>query len=532
LAIPFATAAGDDKAPDTMLGETEYENWTELWIRAFGGANTDYFKSVAAVEGGFVAVGNAAKSSFGTGTLSDLTSYGSDDAIAVMYDLDGNVVWAKNFGGSNNDYFVSVVSFDGGFVAVGSALASTSFGNGTFSDLKPYGNQDAIAVMCDLDGNVLWAKNFGGAHIDDFVSVASFDGGFVAVGNATKQSFGTGTFSDLTAYGIQDAIAVMFDLDGNVVWVKNFGGEANNYFTSVASVDGGFVAVGYASSTSFGNGTFSDLVGYGDHDTIAVMCDLDGNVVWVKNFGGVGHDYFYGVASFDDGFVAVGAAVATSFGNGTFSDLTSYGNQDAIAVMCDIDGNVVWVKSIGGYGSDKYVSVVSIEGGFVSVGDVVVTSFGTGKLSGITSYGSQDAIAVMYDLDGNAVWAKNFGGVGTDYFYCVASFDDGFIAVGSAAATSFGNGKLSDVTGYGNIDAIAVMYYWESAVIDGGGDDKDSENDHSALWTIAGVIILIVGFVALLRSPPIGLIILAIGALIIVQQYVFDFVEWFRELIP
>ena len=101
---------------------------------------------------------------------------------------------------------------------------------------------------------------------------------------------------------LYDAIIVKYDLSGNVVWKKNFGGSIIEYFYGVTTTSDGYVAVG----ESFSNDYDLEGLNKGSFDVIIVKYDLSGNVVWKKAFGGSDDEYFYGVTTTSDGYVAVG----------------------------------------------------------------------------------------------------------------------------------------------------------------------------------------------------------------------------------
>ena len=175
--------------------------------------------------------------------------------------------------------------------------------------------------------------NFGGSNSDGFTSVAAADDGFVAAGQSAQTSFGNGNLNSVTGKGGYDAIIVKYDPNGDVVWSKNFGGSGSDQFTSVTAVDDCFIAVGYSEGTSFGNGDWAGFEGRGGNDAIAVLYGVDGNVVWKKNFGGSGQEIYFGVCMMADGFVAVGVSQENSFGNGDLTGFTGKGNYDTIAVI-------------------------------------------------------------------------------------------------------------------------------------------------------------------------------------------------------
>ena len=518
---PFAASEESEDDMPEIRGEVAFANF-------FGGSGTDFFYTVTATsDGGFVAAGYSAAASFGNGDWTDVTGHGNTDAIIVKFDIDGNIVWKKHFGGSNTDYFYAVTATpDGGFVAVG---ASGSFGNGDWTGVTGRGNQDATIVKFDADGNIVWKKNFGGSALDRFNAVtATPDGGFVAAGTSEAASFGNGDWVGVTGRGNNDAIIVKFDNDGNTIWKKNFGGSGDDHFKAVtATSDGGFVAAGYSSLPSFGNGDWTGVTGRGGSDAIIVKFDNDGNTIWMKHFGGSAPDYFNAVtATPDGGFVAAGYSSTDSFGNGDWIDVTGRGGQDAIIVKFDADGNVVWKKNFGGSDGDYFNAVTATpDGGFVAAGYSLPTSFGNGDWTDPKRFmarGGQDAIIVKFDADGNVIWKKHFGGSSADYFNAVtATTDGGFVVVGDSNTSSFGTGDWTGVTGRGSTDAIIVKY--TEVVDENGGDGCDcaepQDNETSLIAagiTIGGSVFATLSALALGTSRhPYALLCIGLGFILI-----------------
>jgi hypothetical protein len=312
-------------------------------------------------------------------------------------------------------------------------------------------------------GDAVWSKNFGGNIDDRFNSVvATSDGGFVAVGSSDQGSFGSGDWVDFTPKGSGDAVIVKFNASGSIDWKKNFGGSDGDYFNSVAvTSDGGFVAVGYSASGSFGNGDWTGITGNGNTDAILVKFNAFGGMEWRKNFGGGGSDEFRSVTSTSDGgFVAVGLSNPLSFNTGDWTGITGKGGTDAIIVKFNAFGGVEWGKNFGGGGYEEFSSVTATnDGGLVAVGYAVSGSFGNGDWAGFIARGNDDAIIVKFKANGDVAWKKNFGGSGDDCFYSVTSTSDGgLVAVGYSYSDSFGNGDWAGITGNGNNDAIIVKF--------------------------------------------------------------------------
>ena len=146
-------------------------NGDSLWQKTFGGIGNDYGYSVQqTTDSGFIITGFT--DSFGDGDW---------DIYLIRTDPNGNCLWEKTFGGSNFDAAYSLQqTTDGGFIIVG---ATYSFG-------AEFG--DVYLIKTDPNGNLIWQKTFGGSNDDKGYSVQqTTDGGFIIAGDTL--SFGAGS---------------------------------------------------------------------------------------------------------------------------------------------------------------------------------------------------------------------------------------------------------------------------------------------------------------------------------------------------
>ena len=151
-------------------------------VSVFGGTDEFGFGYSMAVDssgnmyttGGFKGTGDFDP---GAGTT-NLTSTGSYDVFVSKLDSSGDLVWAKNFGGSggiSTDLALSVAVDSSGNVY------TTGYFEGTFdfdpdedetAELTSVGARDVFVSKLDSSGNYVWAKSFGGTATDEGNSVA------------------------------------------------------------------------------------------------------------------------------------------------------------------------------------------------------------------------------------------------------------------------------------------------------------------------------------------------------------------------
>ncbi|MCK9400048.1 MAG: SBBP repeat-containing protein, partial [Bacteroidales bacterium] len=205
----------------------------------------------------------------------NLTSYGDYDAFVLKLAGNGDFIWAKQIGGSEQDLSYSIALDPSGYLyATGHFYGTVDFnpGTGTYT-MTSFGGNDAYVLKLDLSGNFVWAEQIGGASYDSAGDIIiDGEGNFYVSGyfySTTDFDPGADTCY-LTANGHDDSFVFKSDTDGNLLWVTQTGGPGWDYSMSLAlDASGNIFNVGSFEETAdfnpTGNG-FMEMTNLGVRD--------------------------------------------------------------------------------------------------------------------------------------------------------------------------------------------------------------------------------------------------------------------------
>jgi hypothetical protein len=269
------------------------------WAKTYGGPSSDVASSVQQTsDGGYIVAGRTL--SFGAGNY---------DAFLVKTDANGNLQWAKTYGRTYADYASSVQqTSDGGYIVAG---YTNSFGAGM---------SDIFLIKTDANGDIIWAKTYGGTSGDNAYSVQqTSDGGYIVAGRTA--SFGAGG---------TDIFLIKTDANGNIIWAKTYGGTYDDWAYSVQQTsDGGYILAGYTDSF------YAVRL-----DIFLIKTDANGNIIWAKTYGGTSGDNAYSVQQTSDGGYIV-AGYTNSFGAGWTDAFLIKTDENGDIGSCSIIQNVI-----------------------------------------------------------------------------------------------------------------------------------------------------------------------------------------------
>jgi photosystem II stability/assembly factor-like uncharacterized protein len=325
------------QAPDTV------------WTRTFGGTDYDAGYSLQeTLDYGYIITG--------------FTTSDTAGVYLIKTDATGSPRWTKvyqtsAFGGRSVQQ-----TFDGGYIVAGHRngiwiLRTDSLGDTLWTRTydAPYSDichsvvettdsgfafvwDQQAGMLCyirfvklDVNGNFLWVKDFGQGH--GYSLQQTSDDGFIIAGD---------DYSGIYLIRTDDM--------GDTIWTKNYGDGSVHARSIRQTFDGGYVVTG-----DKGN------------DVFLMKADNMGDSTWTRTYGGDSIDRAKSVwQTADSGYFITG--LTQSFG---------MGNWDFYLIKTNSNGDVIWTKILGGVNSD-----VGWQGQQTYDGDYVITgytaSFGSG----------------------------------------------------------------------------------------------------------------------------------------------------------
>lgn len=266
-----------------------------VWEKFYQVLTDTSFNKVKETPDGYIVVGQSIYANM------ELGNHTTGGGIIVKYDKEGNELWHNNHGGTKSGNFNDFVVVNNDIYVVGKD-----------------GADSANIVKFNSNGQYQWHKNYSYTDAFGFGGIAYLDNNLFVVGSKKILPKGTGD-NDNRATSNTDAILVKYDLDGNIVMEKTFGGSSYERYNSILLYHGNFYVVGHICSHDAGlkvTGDKEKMTG------LVVRYDRNGNILKKETFGGSNNDNLTGITTDGISFFAVGYSnsgdgnITTSKSNG------------------------------------------------------------------------------------------------------------------------------------------------------------------------------------------------------------------------
>lgn len=387
-------------------------------IETIGGSKNDAFNAVTkTIDDGYIAAGYTQSNDGDIISKANI----SFDFLVSKFSSENILEWQKHFGGSENDKALDIIQTLGGdFIVLGSSESSD------LDVSENAGSKDFWLVKLSNNGVLLWEKSFGFLGEDYGTTLLETkDGGFLITGVLdVSASNGQGNAkSTIINHAGGDYWVLKTNHLGALEWSRYFGGSFTEIPLGIVETDNhNYIIVGSSDSNDFNISNNK-----GSYDFWMTKIATDGSLLLEKTFGGSEIDEASAIAATNDGnFIIVGNTRSTD------KDVSkNNGAADIWILKVSKEGNLIWEKTIGGSSFDVAKAIYKTQdNGFLIAGSSRSLD------NGFQNKGQNDALILKVDENGNLLWQKTFGGSEIDFLYDVVELNNkSIIAVGESSSS-------------------------------------------------------------------------------------------------
>ena len=388
------------------------------FIETIGGSKNDAFNAVTkTIDDGYITAGYTQSNDGDIISKANI----SFDFLVSKFSSEKILEWQKHFGGSENDKALDIIQTLGGdFIVLGSSESSD------LDVSENAGSKDFWLVKLSNNGVLLWEKSFGFLGEDYGTTLLETkDGGFLITGVLdVSASNGQGNAkSTIINHAGGDYWVLKTNHLGALEWSRYFGGSFTEIPLGIVETDNhNYIIVGSSDSNDFNISNNK-----GSYDFWMTKIATDGSLLLEKTFGGSEIDEASAITATNDGnFIIVGNTRSTD------KDVSkNNGAADIWILKVSKEGNLIWEKTIGGSSFDVAKAIYKTQdNGFLIAGSSRSLD------NGFQNKGQNDALILKVDENGNLLWQKTFGGSEIDFLYDVVELNNkSIIAVGESSSS-------------------------------------------------------------------------------------------------
>ena len=239
-------------------------------------------------------------------------------------------------------------------------------------------------------------------------------------------------------------------------WAMQFDGETNSATRLIESSSNGnmFIAGTFKGTIDFDGGEgMAILTSLGENDLFIEKTDMAGNLIWVKQFGGIEDEFVRGMSidANENVYMTGSFKGTTDLDPGEGEALyTSAGGWDIFVLELDGDGNYLWSGQMGGPTDDYGVNIelassgnIYISGYFAGVADFNPSP----DLEFLLTASNQSCFVEKLSTTKELLWAGVMGGPGIDYLVdmYIDADENIFTTGGFAGPADFDPGDGSEI---------------------------------------------------------------------------------------
>lgn len=229
---------------------------------------------------------------------------------------------------------------------------------------------------------------------------------------------------------------LIYGQNNDLLWISHFTGTGQNQPYMMTSDNSGnyYVCGNFTGTVS--QGAFS-LTTFGGQDIFLIKYSKAGQVIWMKQIGGLGGESVWGLAlSKDNNYLYVAGQFPAASPTVDFDGFTiaNTGSIDVFLAKYNVDGTYEWAHNTA------YGATLQANGSITVDNDDNIVQVGV-FTTGVTFYGGVIGLAdgsgvrqnfmAKYDSDGNTLWAKQIqGDDATTFVRTVSAYEYGYFFSG------------------------------------------------------------------------------------------------------
>ncbi len=409
------------------------------------------------------------------------------DIYILKFNNKGVLLWAT-FYGANGNTFNSLINVDSqnNIYITGSTYSfnlPTQSVSGSFLQPHQAGMLDLFVIKFNSLGQRQWATYYGG-YTDEFAFAIAIDklDQIYITGSTRSNDFPvyglSGAYNQPDYAGEKEVFILKFNRNGERLWATFYGGNLDEYSTSIAfDSNNNIYITGLSSSKNFPIQYMAnaynqkDLVG--NANVFILKFDHTGKRQWATFYGGSSMDFANSICTDNlDNIYVTGETRSPDFPlqtlPGAFNQTTNIKIFDAYILKFNNKGQRLWCTTFGGNDLDQALSIKADNLNNIYVlGQTLSLDFPTRELSTEywqpTSRGNQDLFIIMFTEIGRLEWSTYFGGIDYDlasglaidkqnYVYCNGTLGKG------AYTKDHGDGAYYDDKWNGVIDGFILKF--------------------------------------------------------------------------
>ena len=361
-------------------------------------------------------------------------SQGQEDVFVTKLDSNGQLLWTHQMGGVQGDFGYAIACDQHKNIYVAGSFSNRCDFNigSTQTMIMSNGSYDAFVLKLSANGQLLWAKTFGGTSSEEAFAIAVKANGNVVVGgyfmSSTDFDPGTGNFT-LTPQGIEDAFVDELDSNGNFVQAFAISGSLKDCIYGICSdaSDNTYVSGYFEASADFDPSNASTVLTSAgasfDKDFFVAKYSPTGSLVWARNGGGLMADIAFGICLdskknvLTTGWFESQADFDPSSATHIVNAYSGLNDRDAFVLKLDSNGLFKWVAPLGGTDIQTGYGIACDQNDNVFTAGFNKDSLDcdpSNALQMITSKGDFDIYVHSLDANGNYRWGFDLGGITDD----------------------------------------------------------------------------------------------------------------------